>query len=372
MKRLCIFSFYDKDGFVDDYVLYLLKQIKANVTSLIFVSNGCIQSSFKNELNDIADSVICRENRGFDAGAYKSILVHSFEKEDLYKYDEVILCNNTFYGPIIPLGNILDVMEKKNYDFWGLNYVTPTTVDHIQSYFLAFRENIIKSDLIYDFFRDYIDEFDTDIDNAYVEFETGITQFFIKHGFSIGSFATPNICDIYKSCNYGVKKYGIPIIKNKVVLENENTKDNFIDALQYVERNTTYDINLIKKHLKRKNINISNYNKTNLTTKEYVHFNMHNSVDFIKKFTEKYEYVYIYGAGVIARKIYRFYNLKNVKAFIISDGQMKKHEELYGLPVLFNSQIDNCDAVGVVVAMNSYNLGQINTDICRFSNVIYL
>ena len=69
MKRLCIFSFYDKDGFVDDYVFYLLKQIKVNTASLIIVVNGFIQDCFTGELDGIADSVIYRENKGFDAGA---------------------------------------------------------------------------------------------------------------------------------------------------------------------------------------------------------------------------------------------------------------------------------------------------------------
>ena len=90
MKRLCIFSFYDKDGFVDDYVFYLLKQIKVNTASLIIVVNGFIQDYFTGELDGIADSVIYRENKGFDAGAYKYVIVHRLKKEDLYKYDEVM------------------------------------------------------------------------------------------------------------------------------------------------------------------------------------------------------------------------------------------------------------------------------------------
>ena len=372
MKRLCIFSFYDKDGFVDDYVFYLLKQIKVNTVSLIIVVNGFIQDCFTGELDGIADSVIYRENKGFDAGAYKYVIVHRLKKEDLYKYDEVILCNNTFYGPFVSLDHIFDVMGKKNNDLWGVNLISPTVVDHIQSYFLVFRENIIKSGLLYDFFRDHIDEYDADIVNVYIEFETGITQFFIKHGFSIGSYAVPNICDIYRSCNYGIKSYGIPIIKNKIALDNNTMQDNFIDAVQYVEQNTTYDVNLIESHIKRVSVSDIDYNKPHLDTKEYLLSEVNNSIEMIQGFAQKFSSIYIYGAGLIARKVYSFYNLNNVKGFIISDGQEKKYDELYGLPVLLNSQVNDIENIGIVVAMKLSNLQQIKSDIAKFDNVVYL
>lgn len=369
MKRICIFSFYEKDGFVDDYVFYLLKELRINVDTLFIVINGDIQKCFKDEMSSIADTIIYRENRGFDAGAYKSVLIYHLSKEKIHEYDEVILCNNTFYGPVVSLSYILEVMEKRNCDFWGLNYVSPTVVDYMQSYFLAFREGIIRSDVLYDFFRNHIDENNNDIVNDYVEFETGITQFVVERGFSVGSFATPSICDIYMSSNYGIKKYGVPIIKNKAVLKN-NTKDNFIDAVQYVERNTDYDINLIKNHIKRMGIAVD-YNNHNLHVEEYSHNSIQIAKDELSAVTAQYDYVYIYGAGSIARKVYRFYKLYNVKAFIISDGQEKKNAELYGIPVLFSSQVNNSNDVCIVVAMSVNNSQQIHSYIDRFNNVIY-
>ena len=369
MRRICIFSFYEKDGFVDEYVFYLLEQIRINVKKMIIVVNGVIQNCFIDKLNEITDTIIYRDNLGFDAGAYKSVLMHHLSQQEINEYNEIILCNNTFYGPFISINHILEVMEKRNYDFWGMNYVSPTIVDYMQSYFLAFREGIIKSGTLYDFFNENIDELNNDIDDAYVEFEAGITQYIFERGFSIGAFATSSICDIYKSSNYGIKKYGVPLIKNKV-LEREYLNDNFLDALQYVERYTQYDVNLIKSHIVRKNIVINDYNKSELDTKEYTRYSLHNSMDIIRKFSEKFDYIYIYGAGVIARKVYRFYKLQNVKAFVISDGQ-KKITDLYGLPVVFISQITNSKNTGTIVAMNSDNSEQIKCSVSKFDNIIY-
>ena len=40
MRRLCIFSFYDGDGIVDDYVYYFLKEMERHVERILFYSNG--------------------------------------------------------------------------------------------------------------------------------------------------------------------------------------------------------------------------------------------------------------------------------------------------------------------------------------------
>ena len=40
MRRLCIFSFYDGQGIVDDYVVYFLNELGKHVEKIIFYSNG--------------------------------------------------------------------------------------------------------------------------------------------------------------------------------------------------------------------------------------------------------------------------------------------------------------------------------------------
>ena len=39
-KRLILYFMYDKDGIVDDYVPYMLRELKKNSTEILVVCNG--------------------------------------------------------------------------------------------------------------------------------------------------------------------------------------------------------------------------------------------------------------------------------------------------------------------------------------------
>ena len=99
MKRLGIFVFYDKAGIVDGYVTYLLSQMKSVLCRLIVVSNVQLNQKEKSKLLDYADEYFERENKGFDAGAYKDTLCNFIGWNEVKKYDELLLFNDTFYAP---------------------------------------------------------------------------------------------------------------------------------------------------------------------------------------------------------------------------------------------------------------------------------
>ena len=40
IRRIAIYFLYDKDGIVDDYIPFLLRDLVKNLEKLIFVSNG--------------------------------------------------------------------------------------------------------------------------------------------------------------------------------------------------------------------------------------------------------------------------------------------------------------------------------------------
>ena len=42
IKRCAIFLYYDKQGIVDDYVIYLLNDLNKNIDKLLIVCNGTI------------------------------------------------------------------------------------------------------------------------------------------------------------------------------------------------------------------------------------------------------------------------------------------------------------------------------------------
>ena len=71
-KRLGVFVFYDKDGIVDDYVIYLLNDLKENLDRLVIVCNGALTPDGRDRLEKISPEVYVHENHGYDVGAYKA------------------------------------------------------------------------------------------------------------------------------------------------------------------------------------------------------------------------------------------------------------------------------------------------------------
>ena len=189
MKRLALFSFYSSAGIVRSFVFYYLEKL-AEIADVVVIVNGSLQAESKALLEKNGYRVFCRENTGFDFGAWKEFLL-SEDREFFRQYDELILCNCSCYGPVYPFSMIFEEMEKSECDFWGL-YRHPGLKDgklnispHIQSYFLVIRSRLFHDDC----FREYFADLSlAETWNDAVRQETAFTGYFEKKGFVSSSF----------------------------------------------------------------------------------------------------------------------------------------------------------------------------------------
>ena len=60
-KRLGIFAFYDAKGIVDDYVFYILDEIKNVLDSLIIVCGKTLTQEGRQKLERYGQQVLCIE-----------------------------------------------------------------------------------------------------------------------------------------------------------------------------------------------------------------------------------------------------------------------------------------------------------------------
>ena len=93
MKRLGIFVFYDKEGIVDNYVCYLLKNLEKFLDHLIIICNGQLTDKGRKRLEAFSDDIHIRENTGYDAMAYKLAMTEYLGWDEILKYDEVLTFN---------------------------------------------------------------------------------------------------------------------------------------------------------------------------------------------------------------------------------------------------------------------------------------
>lgn len=266
LNRLGIFFFYDKDGIVDNYVVYLLEEMKKNLKDLLIVCNGKLTSEGREKFNVLTESVIVRENKGFDVWAYKEGIEY-ITWENIITYDEVVFFNSTIFGPLYSFTEMFETMWEKKLDFWGItkhhqidynpfgvsgiNYIP----EHIQSHFIVIRKRMLTS---YDF-KNYWEK--TPEINSYEEavvLHEGIfTKKFSDKGFQWDVYVDTS--DLEKHVQHPlimmplelIKNRKCPIIKRRSFFHpmsdflNNTTGEPSIQIYEFLKNNVDYDMNFI-------------------------------------------------------------------------------------------------------------------------------
>lgn len=271
MKRLGIFAFYDREGIVDDYVLFLLKKIKPFLAHLICVVNGELQDEGRRNLSEICDEILQRENKGFDISAYRYGISSALERE--FVYDEVVFFNTTFYGPINSFDCLFSKMDKKDVDFWGITRHSRTNTifvegsgldyvpEHIQSYFFAVRNKMFLSSEFINYWSDMNDI--SSYDEAIIKHELVFTKCFEDKGFKWDTFIETTLeDDFYQYVLMSnpvmlLKTQSCPVIKRKVFLH--TVPDQPLVPLMgtannlfcYLKEKTDYDVKMIVDNILR-------------------------------------------------------------------------------------------------------------------------
>ncbi|TPJ73229.1 hypothetical protein FJ434_29540 [Mesorhizobium sp. B2-5-13] len=266
MRRLAIAFYYDQYGKVDDYYFHLIASIRPFVEKLLVVCNGPVDKEAQSRLSETADSVLIRENKGFDVWAYRTGLEHIGWGE-LSHFDEILLFNHTFYGPIFPFSEMFSEMDRRSCDFWGISAhraMRPNPIDvrrselpfHLNSHFIAVRRSLHQSKA----FRDYWDQMAPI--NSYMDsvakHETVFTEHFQALGFTSSVLLDP---ERYKT-PYPVfmepdktLEDRSPILKRRLFFHDtlalEREAINLPRALEIIENQSDYDLSLIWKSVGR-------------------------------------------------------------------------------------------------------------------------
>ena len=346
MKRLGIFCFYDKEGIVDSYIEYLLNELMTVLDKLIVVVNGQVNEEGKHIFSRYASDLIIRENKGFDGGAYYDVIVNVLG-ESIRAWDELVLCNDTFFGPFVPMRSIFDRMERKQLDFWGLNLVEGKLTTHIQSYFLVFGAKLLQNGHLTQYFRDNINPLTDDILEDWGKFEQGLSLHLIEKKFSYGAYCNTELCSIFSSPDICLERYGLPFLKKKAFSDRLSKIESAINAVRYVRHSTNYDFDHISQcvqrvyglHIDQEEM-LPEYITPSLEEARY-YVSCRFSRDELDAQIGGRDF-YIYGTGTVGRFFYYLHLHKNkgLKGFVVSDSEKIEKPSVCGLPVFHYGEID--------------------------------
>ncbi len=293
-SRCVVFAHYDRDGFVDEYVLCYLRSLAEVSERIVFVTTGGISPADERRVLDVCWKVISRDNKGYDFLSYK----YGIKLLESECYDELLLCNDSVYGPLTSLGQMFARMHAVPCDYWGITESYAHSW-HLQSYFLVFRKNVVESQFFTEFWanvkvestkRDVIDKYEVGLSRAlrmagfhgkaYVGYKPTIKELFSAYTKLItrrrffsrmqrlvsdstaggkAQFKVPGkaLWSVYRRLNpthffwrSTIRRAGMPFIKVELLRDNpENI--NISDYRCVIEKYCNYDAGIIERHLDR-------------------------------------------------------------------------------------------------------------------------
>ena len=180
-RILCVFAHYDPDNRVQPYVLYYLRSLRSIVHNFVFVSTSGLGQVDVLSVNEICDTVILRENIGYDFCSYRLGL----ESVEFSGFDQIILCNDSVYGPLMSLAPVMEDSQLGVLGFWGItDSFNPEY--HVQSYFMVFNRSVVLSQEFSEFWRGVVPL--SDKLEVIDEYEVGLSRELIRAGFSAGAW----------------------------------------------------------------------------------------------------------------------------------------------------------------------------------------
>lgn len=196
-SRCAIYFFYDPQGRVDGYVSHALVTLRPYVDHLLVVCNGALDEAGRERLELCCDTLLLRENTGFDVWAYKEAL-HFLGREKLACWDELLLLNHTFFAPIFPWSELFGHMAARACDFWGISahreikgasgcVVLPF---HVQSHFIAVRRRMLASQSFWRYWQ-AMPRINSYEESIHVH-EALFTKHFIGQGFTCAVYLDPD------------------------------------------------------------------------------------------------------------------------------------------------------------------------------------
>ncbi len=277
MRRMAIFMFWDDKGIVYDYVMYLLRDLLSNIQELHIVANGYLREESRDKFLGLTPYVYERPNTGFDAAAWREVMVEHCGFEHLREFDEVIILNDSFFGPLYPFREIFAEMDARKTDFWGFTVHGECNSQkkmcpygyrprYLQTYFLAFRSRLLADSRFERYWTD-LPEF-----NSFTELVelhgSVLTQKFVDWGFAYSVYAdTEDLesADRRKNMSHHmfnsyemVARRKLPLIKRKTFIMDKSEHLRYGSAgslprtMRYIREHTNYDEGLIWQYILQK------------------------------------------------------------------------------------------------------------------------
>lgn len=126
MQRLLIYSYNENSGIIGNATRFLLKEFEKVTNKIIIVCNAYLSPKGRKELKTITSDVYCLSCKNTISVVYADAIINYCGVDKILEYDEIVLMDDSVWGPLCTIENIFEEMEKRECDYWQIsNLVMP-------------------------------------------------------------------------------------------------------------------------------------------------------------------------------------------------------------------------------------------------------
>lgn len=233
-RRVAIFAAHSGSGRIREANLVYLRGLKEVVDEIVYVDSAGIFPEEIEKLGGLVRFAVFEEHDEYDFGSYNRGYKLA-EKRGLLgkdRCDELVVCNDSCYGPVVPFSIAFRDMEPRKCDFWGLTAYEGFGHEHIQSYFFVFRRRVLDGRELGDFLAKVKREISRE--HVIFRYETQLTHCLQDAGYSADTLVPWNWYRSERGKRIFppampvtiVKRWHVPLVKVKTVAgENDESPE---------------------------------------------------------------------------------------------------------------------------------------------------
>lgn len=245
IKRICLFAGYNSNGIVEDYVCYYLQEL-SKISDVYYFADNKIQQEELEKITPYVKGAYGYHHGKYDFGSWQE-LINIISWEKLAEYDELILTNDSVFGPLYNFKDFIESIEKdKEWDLCGINTAYDFHTWHLSSYFLIFR----KSGFLSDTFKEHINsvEKEDNVKKVIEKYEIGLSRKMVEAGLTVKN-AVKFSKNIYISWrNFYLA--GSPLIKRKIFNDELFLICKTFGWERFLKKHTKYNTSLLHDYVK--------------------------------------------------------------------------------------------------------------------------
>jgi len=234
--RTAIVASYFGKGVIPETLIYLLRGLREVVDNIVYVADCPVFPDEVEKLRGLVTIARFKRHGQYDFGSYRRGLEIARAEGllDRVLADDLVVINDSSYGPVYPFSESFDKMAAKECDFWGYTGYNAFGNIHISSYFYYFKRNVIDSGAIDEFLSGVTGRFERD--KVIVKFELKMTAFLEQRGFRWKTYVPFGY--LYSSPTKHplsiCRNFRVPLLKVKVI--NGDSYESIDKTLELVAR----------------------------------------------------------------------------------------------------------------------------------------